>query len=170
MPKWKIFLAVLSWIPFLILKFVLALIGLFTVAAWCWEYPMLWPKWMWLWNNEEDMALLVPSWFKPDKPRWLRVWLYYAIRNPVNNLRYLFKDTNSFLQWGYSGVLESKDMVELGVGEASRWRQSGWKFSYRKLSILNSEKYREFFIGWKIGMGVPGCGFTLQFRKGRIGN
>lgn len=49
-----------------------------------------WPHWAWLWDNDENGV--DPNWFKDAHPKWPVAWrefVWTALRNPVNNLRYV---------------------------------------------------------------------------------
>lgn len=49
-----------------------------------------WPRWAWLWDNDEDGVL--PPWYVAVKRGWprARIAFYWtALRNPCNNLRYI---------------------------------------------------------------------------------
>lgn len=48
------------------------------------------PGWLWLYGNDEDG--LDPPWYQTANPTWspwLRMWVWAAWRNPVNNLRFI---------------------------------------------------------------------------------
>lgn len=48
------------------------------------------PPWLWLFGNDEDG--FDPSWYeeyRPTWPRWFRMWEWAAVRNSVNNLRFV---------------------------------------------------------------------------------
>lgn len=48
------------------------------------------PRWLWLWGNDEDG--LDPDWYRTATSGWnkyVRMWVWAAWRNPVNNLRFL---------------------------------------------------------------------------------
>lgn len=49
-----------------------------------------WPKWAWLWDNEEDGT--APFWYLEANPTWSFAraeFMWTALRNPCNNLRYV---------------------------------------------------------------------------------
>ena len=49
-----------------------------------------WPKWAWLWDNEEDGV--APDWYASFHQEWHSAtveFVWTAFRNPVNNLRYI---------------------------------------------------------------------------------
>ena len=126
-----------------------------------------WPKLFWLWANDEDPV--TPVWAM-GRSRWWSNYKWFALRNAVANHKYLLKDEGEYQQWGYTGEMESRPVIEAGLTRVVRWRQRGWQFSYRMIEILSNTEYRERYIGWKIGSSVPGLGFALQNRKGKIGN
>ncbi len=49
-----------------------------------------WPKWAWIWDNEEDGVW--PNWYAKANPTWstARVeFMWTGLRNSANNLRYV---------------------------------------------------------------------------------
>ena len=174
-------LYILAWIPPLILKFVLAVLGLFLIPIFLKLNVNM--KKLPIWGNREEGP---PEWFLIDHS----VYRWYAIRNPVNNTRYWFSDEGPFKTEGWQREsMEAHDLIANNVKEASRWCYRGWFAGYRKVwlttykkdkllimkSILKRKKvyllagtyYGEFWIGWKVGSHVPGLGFTLQWRRNR---
>lgn len=56
------------------------------------------------------------SWFKKIFPRW---W-WFSVRNPTNNIRFLFDDSGEFKIEGWEGSsMEAHDLLEAGVAVAS---------------------------------------------------
>jgi hypothetical protein len=48
------------------------------------------PRWMWLWGNDQEGY--DPRWYQIYRagwPRWFRMWEWAALRNSVNNIRYV---------------------------------------------------------------------------------
>lgn len=167
----KKLLYILSWIPFILLKLVLAILGLVAVPL-ALQFKT-WPKLFWVWSNDEEGC---PDWWL--RSAWLRggfiskfpkFW-WYAVRNPVNNFRYIFKDIKNpktETDWDFGIPMESKELLLSGKDSAYRWTFSGWKAGYRKIWITKDEKYSEIWFGWKLGSSVPGLGFTTQVRLNR---
>ena len=173
----------LLWIPFLIIYPVLIVAGLIVVPlALLTQHLTLdepdykhWPSAFWLWGNDEEN---VPEWWFVRanqewhiKP-WPRFW-WYAIRNPVNNARFLFNDTTPDqlhveTNWQDGWSMEAPQMLRIGQGMAYRWVRHGWKAGYRRVWLNGADKYSEFWIGWKLGSPVPGLGFTFQYRRKRL--
>jgi hypothetical protein len=106
-------------------------------------------------------------WFKKIFPRW---W-WFTVRNPLNNMRFLVSDEGEFGTDGWSGKsMEAHDLLEAGVGVATRWNYRGAFAGYRRVWINSSSTYSEIWIGWKVGSVVPGLGFATQLRlKRKIG-
>jgi hypothetical protein len=51
---------------------------------------MSFPKWAWVWSNDEDGVY--PPWYHRVNPSWSysrTIFVWTALRNPVNNLRYV---------------------------------------------------------------------------------
>ena len=170
-------LYILSWIPVAAIKIVLAALGLFVVPFAIW---LDWPKVFWLWHNQEG----VPGWWLRRSllhwhTRYWPHWWWYAIRNPVNNARFIFADpgdVNIKTNWLADEPIsmEAPEMVEAGQRMAYMWRWSGPFASYRRVWItkwpgllLPSGNYSEIWFGWKVGSSVPGMGFTMQVRLNR---
>jgi len=170
MKTYQKILHVVSWIIPLTIKFVLAVIGLLTV--WIALQFDTWPRLLWIWGNDEGIP---KEWAN-------RQWHWLAIRNPVNNMRYLLKDHDARRLIKYSdgsattgkGNLEPKFLVAAKVVWASRWSWWGPFAGYRRVWLgpeyvdlgdgVRFKTYSEIWIGWKIGSGVPGLGFTFQLR------
>ncbi len=163
-------LSVVLWVPFIALKLALMIIGLVAVPfgiALDWRGPL------WLWGNDEEGC---PDW-------WLRraktenivaktfpCWWWYAVRNPVGNLRFLFKEPrayNEITNWPPTAPMEAPQMINVGQGMAFRWRRAGFKSGYRRVWLNGRDKYSEIWFGWKLGSSVPGLGFALQVRLKR---
>jgi hypothetical protein len=184
----------ISWVPIiLLLSFPLLILWPFINLTW-WQaflpvglvplglitVPIAlmfdkWPKVLWLWNNDEEGC---PEWWliRASNMGWFiktfpRFW-WFAVRNPLNNHRFLFKDRQPFIKsnWGPLKDMEAGNMLKRGQAIAYRWAYKGPFAGYRRVWLKGIDHYSEFWIGWKIGSDVPGMGFTLQFRpKRKIG-
>jgi hypothetical protein len=144
--------ALVNWTVFAAVKLTLVVIGLVAVKM-ALRHGLdsdFWPSRYWLWGNEEEGY---PAWSPVSPYKW------YAIRNPVNNLRLLFHEPR------FLTVLGTPNM-DTTPGLQWRYAYGGWKDSFRvtwgKVRPFKGKK--EFYIGWKIGSNVPGVGFTLQLR------
>lgn len=162
-----------------------------------------WPKLLWLWGNDkpndqpDDVPNVAPTWwldqvrakaypatkfsFSSEGFKYLYIkflkkypsFYYFAIRNPFNNRRFIFKDPDAAeveTNWNSEEPMESQPMQDVGQKVAYAWKFSGPFASYRKLELLDNTYYRETWVGWKVGSPVPGLAFTMQYRKGKIGN
>ncbi len=126
-----------------------------------------------IWGNKEEgypawFDIYVQEfWFKKIFPRW---W-WFVVRNPLNNMRFLFNDDESFEIEGWQeNSMEAHDLLEAGLAYASRWSYRGAFAGYRRVWINSSSKYSEIWFGWKVGSIVPGMGFATQVRlKRKIG-
>ena len=165
MNKFKKFGYILSWIPMILLKLSLALLGLpiIAIAIKRWGSDSDdWPRLLAVWSNEEDGY---PMWAEKDG---IGPWTWYAIRNPVNGLRYWFEDPIIFNVEGWQhNSMEAMDLIDARVDSAYYWRYKGAFAGYRKIWLNDDGTYNEFWIGWKVGSVVPGLGFTLQYRPHR---
>lgn len=178
-------LYILSWIPIIIIKLVLTLLGLIVVPiALATQHMTLgksdldhWPDFAWLWGNDEEGC---PDWWLKRAEQewftryWPRFW-WYAVRNPVNNWRFLFKDVplescGLETNWSAEQPMEAPWMLRAGRQMAYRWVWNSWWAGYRRVWLHGPDKYSEVWIGWKLGSKVPGLGFALQFRyKRKVG-
>lgn len=166
-------LYILSWIPVAVIKLILVILGLITV-------PLAiqfsggkhedWPDIFWIWGNEKG----VPEWWlmlsqsENIVARTFPNWWWYAIRNPVNNARFIFKDRPPNISGNWVPIsMEVRDMLTTGRGMAYRWSYNGPFAGFRRVWINSSDKYSEVWFGWKLGSTVPGLGFTMQVRLRR---
>jgi hypothetical protein len=182
----KKLLYILSWLPVGALNVVMLLIGIPVVAYFA-RWPMRrWPSWTWIWQNDGDAKDVslgaaggdhdIPRWYLkkhgPAGDGWSAYKLrfcYMALRNPVNNHRYIFEDVDTWRTWGAPMAFdtEASHLDKLGLKNASGWRYSGLIAGYKFIWISGPGKYSEFYIGWKVGSRVPGLGFTFQLRLKR---
>lgn len=162
---------VISWPLIFAIRLVLIIAGLFIVPL---AILLDFPRWLWVYGNYEEGC---PNW-------WLGVaqikggviglfprWWWYAVRNPINNFRYLFKDypleeceTQTNWDRKKNGQMEAGELIAAGQQSAYLWAAKGWKAGYRKIWLNGEGKYSEVWLGWKIGSPVQGCGFTSQIR------
>lgn len=184
MSKWKKGLYILSWVPMTLIHWALILLGLIVVPLGLLMQHMSlnrsepdkghWPTVLWLWGNDEEW---VPAWWLYDaREHWYtryvpRFW-WLAIRNPVNNFRFLFEDreANRETDWDleHLGVpMEAPHMINAGYRSAYEWAWSGPYAGYRRVWLQGEDTYSELWIGWKVGSSVPGLGFTTQLRRKR---
>ncbi len=193
MNIFKKILYAISWIPVILLyTFPLLMIWPFTNISLCQAFlpvglvflglitvPIAvmfdkWPKLLWLWGNDEEgcpdwwirnAATGEDGWLAEKLPRW---W-WYAIRNTVNNFRFIFKDREPEIEsnWGPLKPMEAGNMLARGQAVAYRWAYKGPFAGYRRVWLKGQDKYSEFWIGWKPGSTVPGMGFTIQLRLNR---
>lgn len=124
------------------------------------------PRMLWLWGNDEDgydsdaVKKILPEF----KSQWLRMLWWGAIRNPVNNLRFIKclhpPQRADKIQWKHYG---SFTLVWQGVFSRLIWNESnqksgaspyftfGWKY----------DPERRDATGWK----VYGQGFGIRFKR-----
>ena len=152
-------LSVLFWIPTLLVRLVLIVIGFVAVPITSRRHP--------IWGNNEHP--FPPTWFmKGKRPGW-RDYVWRAWRNPANNVRYLLTEPL------YPNVYGPDKMTPDHVTRVQR-KRSSWQFVRSGLfsefwyqrRIDRPGKLPQFFefrIGWKFG-GIEGFGPTLQLRKG----
>jgi len=178
MKLYKKILYAISWIPVAIFHIITILLGLI-VVPYCLmaigksgtDYE--WPDFFWLWYNDEEGC---PEWWlvRATNMNWFikrfpRFW-WFAVRNPVNNFRYIFEDRMPIQResnWGPLKPMEASNMLARGQQMAYRWVANKWFSGYRRVWLKGITHYSEIWIGWKIGSNVPGMGFTLQIRLNR---
>jgi hypothetical protein len=103
-------------------------------------------------------------WYKKLFPRW---W-WYSIRNPLNNMRFLFDDDKEFKIEGWQEQsMEAHNLIIAGVTSATRWSYRGGMAGWRRVWLNGDDKYSEVWFGWKVGSTVPGLGFATQVRLKR---
>ena len=123
-----------------------------------------------IWGNAEENP---PEWFyrKAAKTWYIRYWprwWWYSVRNPLNNLRFLFNDREDYITEGWPhGPMEAQDLIDLGLTSAYRWRERGLMAGYRVVWLEDDDKYSELWFGWKVGSIVPGLGFATSIRLKR---
>lgn len=165
-------LHIIQWIAVIVLMIPLMIIGGLVIIplALLFNADM---KNLPLYGNREEGY---PEWFehyledhaiKRIFPRW---W-WFTVRNPLNNMRFLFSDADEFETDGWSEKsMEAHDLLNYGVAVATRWNYRGAFAGYRRVWINSSDTYSEIWIGWKVGSVVPGLGFATQLRlKRKIG-
>lgn len=195
------YLPCLLWVPMAITKLLLMLLGLVVVPVAILTQRMTlqrlpddeteirkhWPSVLWLWGNDEEGC---PDWWidkcanltiEPDdkwhrrlQKRVMRMfpqWWWYAIRNSVNNLRFVFSDKGTWREdsnWPSNWSMEAAVMQREGYEVAYRYRYRGWQSGYRRVWVKAGEDtYSELYVGFKVGSPVPGLGFTVQPRFNR---
>lgn len=192
--------AVISWIPVAVLKILLVILGLIAVPLALLTQRMTldkadpdhWPDLFWLWGNDEEGC---PDWWHTKAANgeagrvaeWFPQFWWYAIRNPVNNFRYLFTDValehcGIYSNWSTRNPMEAAWLIRAEQQMAFRWVWNSWWAGYRRVWITTYEKdvtflgwtllkagtyYSEVWIGWKLGSIVPGLGFAMQVRFNR---
>ena len=155
----KLAVAVLVWIVAIAIRLVLVIVGLVAV-------PFTHPEDNPIYGNREDPV--PPQWFMTGKRATLRDYVWRAIRNPTNNLRYLL-DEPPPEKWITRGSPNPELDVRNGDRlKAYRYSRSGVFFEYWYVWFTDNDKrpYAEFRIGWKRSP-VPGFGLTVQLRWGK---
>jgi len=173
-------LHILSWIPLTLIIGVLWAIGLVAVPLALvlseGDHKDQWPDFLWIWGNDEEQC---PDWWyavAKNKSWFIKTFpafWWYAMRNVVNNHRFLLDDrdpeveTNWRREWA-SQPMEASEMRDAGQTMTYKWSWSGPFAGYRRVWLKSSGLYSEFWVGWKVGSGVPGLGFTIQPRFNRV--
>lgn len=198
---WRLLYAIPTWILFIILWIPLVLIGHIVIPIllwiglrleakskfkiWPWvhtssAYNHLYQGFPWLfyiWANEGDG--IYPPEYERRYPQWSQfrlAWTWLAVRNPVNNLRFVpgFSCKIDPKRVRFVGSLRSKNPSLYDAKNIAYW-YFAWCGPY---SCYRRQYYRkgrmvEFWIGWKIWpidqyevspYRKYGAGFAMQWR------
>ena len=149
-------ISVALWIPALILRFALILIGLVAVPlSLIGDGADETPKFLTWFGKVED----IPYWWesRSGQSYWSKfVWM--AIRNPTQG--FAFEQPVAEIRPNPDSKVRS-----LGHKSAHRWQRFGWKSEYWYLREVGI-KYFEFRIGWKFSGPDVKFGPTMQVRLG----
>ena len=123
-----------------------------------------------IWGNKEEGypdwfdRYVQKFWYKKIFPQW---W-WYVVRNPLNNMRFLFDDSKEYTVVGWQQPsMEAHDLIDADLLVASRWSHRGAMAGYRRVWLNADGTYSEIWFGWKVGSTVPGLGFATQVRLHR---
>lgn len=191
-PTWILY--ILIWIPLVLLGHliipVLLVIGEYKRKDsnhWPWldwsnRYNQAYqgfPALFWLWANEGD-GLYPPEYAKkyPDWSFFRLAWTWAAVRNPVNNLRFVPLLSCKIDSWRVHWIGNIKggtpEFYDEKTYTYSFFAWCGIYSCYRKQYRNKKGQMMEFWIGWKIWpsdfYGVSafrknGAGFAMQWRK-----
>jgi len=146
------------------------------------------PKWAWIWDNDQD-GIYGPHWFHKGNENFRSCWLWSAVRNPVNNMRFAiglnredgFDDSYMF---GDEGIPTPK---KARIFKRATWHLTLirvgwlWHMSFWYIKPLSNLKHFRIRIGWKctpdwvhdINISKPETlkysGITFQFMPNRDG-
>lgn len=180
----RILLSVATWLLVAAIHLFFVLLGLPLIA---WQSGRLTvdeqrklhfkARWMWLYDNREDGVdgrrggdPAQDWWMQRTKDRTLRerVFLWSALRNPVNNLRYVPIICPKF----------HPDQIGFyGTGDEPPDGQSGWAYTWQGIysGLYIKRPHLWFWIGWKLrpsdrnGISptdtrLPRCDFATQLQ------
>lgn len=177
MKLWKKILYALSWVPMIFVKVFLALLGLIMVPVCLGIKKGNFSGMFWLWGNDEEGCPGCPEWWltrcangeENKVAEWFPRFWWYAVRNPVNNFRFLFEDRAAAYSgnWFTDLPMEAQQLLDAGQDSAYMWAYNGPFAGYRKVWLHGRTHYSEIWIGWKVGSVVPGMGFAMQYRRKR---
>ena len=73
--------------------------------------------------------------------RFPNFW-WYVIRNPVGNIRFLFKDEGEVQRYGnfLEPRLSNWTLRQAGLTEGHRWNVRGWAGSYESVKLITLDK------------------------------
>lgn len=93
------------------------------------------PKFLWFWGNDEDGY--DPEWYARAHPTWnrfVRRYMWAAVRNPANNLRFI------------KSLHPPPDPTRIRFAKGERWLLCWQGLLYR---FTYTGPKREYSIGWK---------------------
>lgn len=146
------------------------------------------PNWAYIWSNEGDGVLGSPDYlYEKYKLNWslFRIaWTWSAVRNPVNNLRFVkpFK-LDIIPQWvrwiGSLGDFENEEADAIIAGWYDYKSKDFWCFTWQQgtfkagflwqYKALFSDRRVKLQAGWKI-YPKDMNGFTIPYRQFGAGN
>ena len=153
----------------MVIKFVTAVLGLFTIAyMWKWRNTTFdeVPKWTTPWLNPEDwhgtfnhyVNSLPRWWVQLQGTNFKSFWWYHAIRNPANGLRNIewldmdivpdkvkFIHSKTYLTKYEPSVLRK---LSLATGWYLAWQ--GFHAGFKIVHIWNNERHLVIKIGWRV--------------------
>lgn len=109
-----------------------------------------WRWWLRPWDNLEHGIAGPPS-YRPDWPRWRRILVWSAWRNPVNGLRFMFGVTVDPPRIRYVGNSLDPELDAMGAPD-----QTFWAFTWQgplagfKLARAHERIMTEVWLGWKL--------------------
>lgn len=154
---WALINSTILYIGLFFIRFVLVLLGLVMVPL---AYPFRtntsFPKWAWVWDNRED-GIFGPTWFNSGQHNFKTCFLWSAIRNPANNMRFVdvfnveHEPEIEHLVFGDELVpdpsLSRKE--KRAIWHFTLVRQKGlWYFSFWYLKAFSKTHFR-IRLGWK---------------------
>lgn len=190
----RILLSLPLWLGYTVLELALQIIGLPLIAvlalcgAYKWRPSKVWPAgyndrtevsawdggWLtWLWGNEED-GVTGPTWWSfrnIGRPHWQSDFHWSALRNPVNNLRFV------------PGINPVIDPARVRHIRHTWWHNANeitltWQGPFAGLQIMLTflGSSWHFWWGWKLkpqdiagvldtDMRKPRCGFATQLQR-----
>ncbi len=151
--------AILLWILlFFFIRLPLILLGFIVVPI---AYPFRtdnkFPKWAWIYDNDED-GIYGAAWFNKGVYDFKTCYKWSAIRNPVNNMRFVSLFTvnhnrmSSYTSKGYRSVPSPKLSRELGkaIWHYTIVKQKYfWYFSFWYIKAKSDNKHFRIRLGWK---------------------
>lgn len=181
----RLVLSVVLWCAYLIPHALLWLAGipicyaLSKRAMWVYReskyfgnYIHAWrPRWAWLWGNEED-GVTGPDWWaeqNADKPIERRAFIWSALRNPVNNLRFV-PVIHPVIDPSRIRFIGNDDDPPYGTGEKRLQWAFTWQGIFSGFALrwqATAKRHFSVRVGWKL---LPRDRFGLEdsdYRKVR---
>lgn len=117
------------------------------------------PRWLWLWGNLEDGY--DPQWYREANPEWgafKRMYIWAAIRNSVNNLRFIkalnpppVPERIRFAAVNHSCTLCWQGAFSRIVWTSkTHWYGCGWKYDPQDQQGISDKDWRRFGVGFGI--------------------
>lgn len=141
-----------------ILRLLAVLIGLAVIPlAYTMRKGQDFPKWAWIWDNEED-GIYGPKWFNKGIHNFKSCFLWSAIRNPANNMRFIdlfnVEHREGIKNFKY-GDYKTPDpsysrSIKRAIWHLTLVRQKGiWYFSFWYLKAFKGDRHFRIRLGWK---------------------
>jgi len=174
----KLPIFILLWIGMMMIKFVIAVLGLFTIAyMWKWRNTPFneVPKWTTPWLNPEDwhgtfnhyVNSLPRWWVQLHGANFKSFWHYHAIRNPANGLRNIeWLDLDNVPEKVKYHSPKYYDRYEPSILRQQAYKPGdefnpdiktcwylawqGWQAGFKIVHIWNDERHLVIKIGWRV--------------------
>lgn len=158
MKAYAMIQSVILYFVLFVLRVLIVLFGFIVVPlAYCFRSGDHFSKLFWLWDNDED-GVYGPHWFNEGNKGFKVCYLWSAVRNPANNMRFVSLFNVEHKQGirhevhGFTDTPDPSISRRLGnpVWHLTLVRQHGlWYFSYWYLRARKNGTHFRFRIGWK---------------------
>lgn len=166
-------------LAFLPVRLSFALAGLVVVPVCLLWYDRTgrWPRLLETWHNRNDPAWDLPEWYTERYSQTHAIakrfprWWWFAVRNPANNMRFWFREPDSYIDEKWEGPVTPAN-ARLNGGSIFRYRHSGLLAEFWYIRAMGRRHHLRFRLGWKLGQtdsGHDALGYAVQFMPYRRG-